>query len=573
MTDAPPARSSRPLVAALVLATLFGLAELPFAAFMADDLIQLSVLERVFPAPWMDGLHLYTLSDGAPEHVRAMLDAGPAPWFFGPSFRMAFFRPLSSGLLALDHAVWGLWPVGYRLHGVAWFLLLVAGFGLVLRRTLPGPTGAFALLLYVLSGVHGMLVWTAARHVVVAGALGMLALAAHVAWRADGWRPGRALSLAGFVLAFAASEAALGVAAYLVAYEALAASGRPADRLRAIAPALALFGAYLVLFALGGYGASGGGYLDPFRAPVAFVRELPARWTFLMGALVGGGNADVWVLRPDLRAPLTIVAAVLVAAFGFVLRAAWRDAPDDERRGVAWLVAGAAMSALPFAGSPLGSRCLVLPMLGGSVAVAFVLRRWWTVLRARPHMRIVSGICAVLAFVHLVQAPVQRLVTPYLLRSVLHDRLVSAMDDVELDATSLATTRVIVLHAPDLVIGLHAFFFRALQRMPMPYSWRTLSWARGAHRFTRTATDTIEMDVADGIDAPTLATDVVEMDGMRAEVLTRGPRGPTRVAFRFDRPLDDPGLWFLAWRDGRLRHVAAPAVGQDFPGSVSTQLR
>src|SRR5439155_1273158 len=98
------------------------LAALPFAAFMADDLFQLGALEGVSPCTWLGAWRLYTISDGVPEHVRAMQDAGAFPWFFGPDFNMAFFRPLSSALLAADHAVWGLWPVGYRFQGACWFI-------------------------------------------------------------------------------------------------------------------------------------------------------------------------------------------------------------------------------------------------------------------------------------------------------------------------------------------------------------------------------------------------------------------------------------------------------------------
>jgi hypothetical protein len=37
--------------------------------------------------------------------------------------------------------------------------------------------------------------------------------------------------------------------------------------------------------------------------------------------------------------------------------------------------------------------------------------------------------------------------------------------------------------------------------------------------------------------------------------------GPTRVEFRFDRPLDDPSLRFLGWLDGGLRRISMPEVG------------
>jgi len=147
---------------AVLLAALLGLAELPFAAFMADDLFQLGALEGVSPCTWLGPWRLYTISDGVPEHVRAMQDAGAFPWFFGPDFNMAFFRPLISALLAADHAMWGLWPVGYRLQGACWFIALVAGLGLVLRRALPGPIGTLALIVFAISGIHGSLFWNAA---------------------------------------------------------------------------------------------------------------------------------------------------------------------------------------------------------------------------------------------------------------------------------------------------------------------------------------------------------------------------------------------------------------------------
>jgi len=123
---------------AVLAAAALSVAELPFAAFMADDLIHLGRLEGVLPCRRLCPLELYTLSDGVPEHVRAMQDAGALPWFFGAEFKMAFLRPLTSASLAVDHALWGLWPIGYRLQSAAWFIVLVAGLGSVLRRVLPG---------------------------------------------------------------------------------------------------------------------------------------------------------------------------------------------------------------------------------------------------------------------------------------------------------------------------------------------------------------------------------------------------------------------------------------------------
>ncbi len=57
----------RPLTLALGLAVVFGIWEIPFAGFMADDFLQLGVLEGVSPAAaWTGPFDLYTLSDGDP---------------------------------------------------------------------------------------------------------------------------------------------------------------------------------------------------------------------------------------------------------------------------------------------------------------------------------------------------------------------------------------------------------------------------------------------------------------------------------------------------------------------------
>ncbi len=558
----------RPLLIALALAVVFGLAELPFASFMADDLIQLGVLEGVSPDTWTGPLSLYTISDGEPDHILAMKQAGGFPWFFDPDFKMAFFRPLSSGLLALDHAIFGLHPVGYRIQGALWFVALVAGLGLLLRRVLPGPVGGLALVVFALSGIHGVLCWTATRHIVIAGALGIWALLAHVRWRQEGWRPGAVLSVLGFALALTASEAAVAVVAYLAAYEVLGVpGGTPRQRALALLPTGVLVAVYLVAYSLLGLGASGGsGYVDPLADLSAFLFAIPGRLAFLLGAMVLGGNADLWVLRPDQRPALIAVGAAAVALAALLLRVVWARMSSTERRSITWLVAGGIAAAVPFVGTPIGSRCLVIPLVGGAVAIALVLHRWWRVLRRRRGVanRALGGLCLLLALIHLVFAPIQRLAAAPMLQQLMSTRLSLAMEEAELGDGDLADVRVVVLAAPDIAIGFHAFFHRALHRMPMPRSWWALSWAPCDHRFHRTADDTLEMELVDGsMEGHHLHRGkVIELDGMRAEVLQMGRIGPSRVEFSFDVPLEDPSLRLLAWEDGRLKAVEPPVVGE-----------
>jgi hypothetical protein len=465
--------------------------------------------------------------------------------------------------------------VGYRLHGALWFVLLAVGVAGLFRRALPGPVGVLALIVFTISGIHGILSWTATRHIVIAAALGVLAVGAHMRWREQDWRPGLPLALVEFALALAASEAALGVLAYLLAYEALGAPGRLRRRVVALLPISGLVVIYLGLYVALGLGSPGSGvYFDPLHEPLRFAVELPGRLAFLLGAMCLGGGADLWVLRPDLRPGLMGLGAAVLVVMALLLRAVWPTLTDAERRPVRWLIAGAALSAIPFAGTPIGSRCLVIPLIGGAVAFAVVIQRWWTVLRRPPRTgrHLLRVACVVLAVIHLGLAPLSRLATPALLREMMSTRVATAMEEAELDAASLAGQTVVLLHAPDIAVGFHSFFYRRLHRMPMPDRWRALSWAPHAHRFHRTGADTLEMEIVDGsIEARHLRVgDVVEIDGLWATVLETGRSGPSRVEFRFDRPVDDPTMVLLAWRDGRLQRVAPPVLGESLLLEMTT---
>lgn len=289
--------------------------------------------------------------------------------------------------------------------------------------------------------------------------------------------------------------------------------------------------------------------------------ELPVRLAVLVGGLVAGGGADLWVLRPDLRRTVALAGTVTSLGFCMLLRAAWRDAPRVERRAIRWLGVAAVASAIPLAGTPIGSRFLVVPFVGGAALVAVVVGRWWTWWRHQPGLRAraLGAASAQLAVVHLGFAPLGRLAMPILRQRVTADRAASAVADADLDPALFAEETAVVLVAPDLTVGLHGAF----HRLPMPATWRVLSWAHAPHRFVRTASDTLEMEVGgDGIESAALASGtVVSLRGMEATVLAIGGLGPTRVRFRFERSLDDPSLTLLAWRDGRLRGVEAPVIG------------
>ena len=85
---------------------------------------------------------------------------------------------------------------------------------------------ALALLVFTLDSSHTWPVaWIANRNALVAAVPALLGLVAHLRWREQGWRPGLPLSMLGLGVGLLGGEAALGVFAYVGAYELVGARG------------------------------------------------------------------------------------------------------------------------------------------------------------------------------------------------------------------------------------------------------------------------------------------------------------------------------------------------------------
>src|SRR5262249_41223914 len=155
--------------------------------FFVDDYSILLVQEGIIP-----GLHrradVYHFLDGDPATTRRFYEHGPFPWWTLPELKLSFLRPLSGALLVADDRIFRHHPVGWHLHSLAWYFLLVVAAGLVLRRALAGRALVLALALFAVNDSHAMaLAWIANRHSAVAVALALLGLWAHLRWREARW--------------------------------------------------------------------------------------------------------------------------------------------------------------------------------------------------------------------------------------------------------------------------------------------------------------------------------------------------------------------------------------------------
>jgi hypothetical protein len=408
----------------------------------------------------------------------------------------------------------------------------------------------------------------------------------HLEWREARrpWAP--PLSLAALALSLTAGETALGVFAYLLAYELLGARGAMAERLRALAPAAVLALVYLGMYKVLGYGAHGSTvYLDPVGEPGPYLSAALGRVPALVGGLLGV-PVDLWGLSPGSRPVLVGLGLAGLVLLGLLLRSAWPGLLEEERRHCRWLGAGAALSLLPVAATMPMSRLLLVPGLGASVLLAMVLLHAWRSRRQRgwrPRALAYTG--GVLALVHLVLAPLSWPVLAMMVRQLgASTEQMARTVRQELDVERLPSQRVVILDARDLGVAMYVPILWALQGQALPRSWWVLSLVQEPPVVTRTGPASLELELPRGhfltseleqaVRGPEYMLGVgarVLLEGMRVEVLAADAQGPTRVGFEFDTPLEDPSLVFLRSAGGGLSRFTPPPVGTRLELSVLAQ--
>lgn len=536
--------------------------------FTLDDYAQVGLIEG-----WYDfetpPLNLYS----------SFLDLPANPWWTSPEAGVSFWRPLSSALVRLDHALFGRQPLPYHLHSLLWLAALVATCGLLFAR-LPPAIGAPALFLVAAEEAHGFISGVICnRHAQVTAVPALLALYAHLRWRDDGWRPGLPLSLAGFAVALSCGEMTLGVMAFIPAYELLAGPGDRRSRLRALAPVATLAIVYVLFYSAMGFGPHGTRfYLDPLGRPGEYLLALPRHVLALLAGGLTAFPASLWML-PAFRWPLVGLGLAASTVVALALRAAWPRLDDAERRALRWWVPGALAALLPVAAAHPSDRQLLIPAIGFAVLFAALLAAGWRTWRdaTAPRFRRVAagGGTLLILLLHLGLASASRLATQ---RDLL--KLDRALEDVTATLPALAPGATVAAPRSLVIVALDDFLTLAFPPLMYDYAhgagrlfWHVLSAAPHDHRLTRTGPRTL---VVEPIDGRWLASeleglwwpddlrpgDTVERGTFRAEITAGDEAGITRVAFHFAHDLDDPSLVFAAWRDGALRPLALPAVGE-----------
>ena len=568
------------------------------AGFFVDDYLQLAIIEGVYPVE-RSALALYTFANGDPAQNQVLRDAGLLTWWSDPALRIAMFRPLSSALLWLDHALFGLEAFSYHLHGAVWWLAMTGVLAALFRRVLPPWIGLLALLLFVADEAHTVLLsWVAMRNATVASTFALLGLWAQVRHRQDGWRPGPQVALGAHALALAGGEYALPFVGYAVLHELLQPRTPRSERMRALAvPAGLLLAAYFALRLTFGAGTSGSGmYLHPLAAPLEFASAAPVRFALLAADLVTGLPAAFWTwgvpwpsslieagLIPVpwvldmtgirvLHAALAVLCTLIALWIGLAcLRVAKTSGLNDAR----WLVLGAPLAIAPVVSSFPEGRLLVPALVGWSVVPAILLGVRLGAQRGGAGWRRALGTIAAAALVlyHLV-VPISR--TPA--DAELSIRIASAARRAilapQLDPLLQPGTRVLLFGAADATTTIYGGLVRDLHRRPAPSQWHLLSSTFAPQKLERLSARSFVLErmhagytAGDAYaefftERPLLTGQRFRADGLTVTV-ERVDRGrPMRTRYELDVPLEHPSLVFLTQTARGLQPFAWPAIGQ-----------
>ncbi len=551
-----------------LLAMVLLLPSLGLGALLDDHQI-LILLGGVVDAD-LPGGNLFAFIPDDPVARQGLLDHGGLPWWTAESLKMAFFRPLASWHLALDHALFGRTLWAWHAHQILWLGALVTIGATIQRRVLPGSLAGLAMLIWAVDVSHAMPGgWIANRNALNAILPALLGLLFHLRWREEDWKPGLPLSLVAYTIGLMGGEAALGILAYVAAYELVGTRHRS---LKALLPATLVVLAYLGLYKAMSLGTHASGiYIDPIASPLRWLSEVPRKLLIFAAADLAGFPAVLSSLNPQFLTPQLVVGLGVLVHVSLLGHWVWKQMEPDRRRTLGWLGLGALGALLPSLSTFPSDRLLQASSLGTSALVAAIL------VTARDTVgapRLAKWAALPLAGVALVVMPLAGLATQGTLLTI--GRWADEVaQEAELDNETLATTHQVVLAASTHEVGFYLPFIRWKQTGVLADSWRVLSVAPHDHRFTRTGPQTLEMEVVDGTlltglfeamfrgpDHPLVVGDVLDAGPLTAEILAVGEPGPSRVRFQFEGELDGPDYRWLMWTPEGLVRVDLPALGE-----------
>ena len=559
------------------------------------DCIHIGVLEGIMDYPGMSPLNLYRFADGNQEHMTNVLSSGYFAWFSSLHWKIIFARHIPSLLMAVNHKISGMNPLGYIIHSLLWYIALIALLGLLFDRILGAPPGKthhpasyLAVLMFTFSTSHlEILYYGATRWLLITAAFAVAGLLAHLKWREQNWKPGRYLSVIAFALALLSGEAALAALAFLAAYELFGSDGTFKKKMTALLPTIILVGIYLLGYKLMGYGTGGQSYyINPLNEPIAFLLALPVRVASMLGEMFFG-TLSLFGLNsnlPSFNGYALLLGAGALVICGLLFFPAWKNASPELRRTFKWLIIGTFAAMIPLSSGYPCARVTIIPFMGGSLILASILTYWWKKLSPKKKIRenlkspiswIAGLICIAFFLLHLGYSPYRFFTDPQMLK--LFNSITEEFNTKNTVLGEIKPNQEVVFLNSDKDVDLSNdyFYYRKLKRLPMPRYWWQLSYSLHKQHFTRTAPNALELDITDGTvydnyssvyvlrsrEDPMKPGDIIKLPGLHITILAVNPDGPTRLEFKFDAALEDARYRFFMFKEGKLLSVTPPPIG------------
>ena len=566
-----------PLVA-LAVAVLLSLPAL-MGGLQVDDFFQRAKFLKL--EPYYDGRSPYlsmfewVMPDRASDP--ALINRGMYPWDASPLVKIGFFRPLSVAAARLDYALWPDNFVLQHLHSLLWYALAVLIVGRIYYR-LPGPrvVAGLALLMFAVADSHAIPVeWLANRNSLLALVWAGLGLLFHLEWRQTHSLFHLFAALVGLTLGLFCGEAALGVFAYLVAYQLLLDPGPYLECLGRLLPYLAVIVAWRLIYSRLGFATSHTAfYIDPALNPLDFAAALLTRAPLLMVSQWFQVPADMLVFFPSrfiLDAGLLAGVAVL-----FLIWVFWpllRQKPEARFWALGMVLAlGPLCAAFPM------NRLLLFAGIGAFGLLSLIAFETG-ILGAEPT---ISGwrrtLARILVILHLWIAallfPLELLTTPVWLGQI------NGPQKNRFPADPSIEHKTLIWINGNWAITWYSPLIRALNHQPVPGASYQLGYMSRSIQVSRTAENRLRLRQQNGF--MPLPMDRIEWDpaspfrvGQRisrpefdVEVLEVTPDGrPLTAEFTFRQSLDSPDYIWMCWSPG-YHTCSPPPLGQTqtFPG-------
>lgn len=539
------------------------------AGLLADDYFHRTILlHRGEVASFLHPVtDLFTfVKQGASADV--MRELGYLPWWSDPAIHIALFRPLTALTHMLDYALWQDNFVLQHLQSLGWFF---AGVVLVvsLYRMVPGmsmPAAGLAGLLFAVADTHAFPAgWLANRNALLCLVAATTALILHIRWRLTGRLHWLILGLVAFTAGLFFGEATLGIFGYLAAWHVTMEPDRPRFRsIAAVTPYLVVIVLWRTLYGLLGYGTSGSRlYVDPVQTPLQFLHVLAERWPILIAGQWLHLPIDLWITlsRGD-QIVCSLVGALLVAAILLLFRLTLKR---PEARF--WAI-GMALCVIPVCAAFPMDRLLILCGIGAFGLLALFIERYFLSPGEQAPWRRRAAITLLL--LHVPIAAVLLTVRTVGLPIFGEFFLLAARQSPS--GPEITRQTFIYVNGNDFPV-IYGRVVPIANGKPAPRRFAQLASMFDGNHVSRRNLHTLVITPDSGFFAEPLDSllvgarrfsrgDRIERPDYQAEILEVTPDGrPSSVSFRFHRPLEDPALKWLYWKDDRLQEFTLPEVG------------